>query len=126
MPIKKISPRIPIILTKPDGTQQRYWTTLENFMKSRDKGMKIKRIPRKKHESVRHPKEPAEDYEMEFIENFMDFGEAGLKIAEDMFTAELNATVTIKKNGNVVNTYNVKIDKENLARAILEKIMGLE
>lgn len=120
----KISPRIPIILTKKDGTQQTYWTTLENFMKARERGMPIQRIPRKEHKSVRTPDEKAPVYEMEFIENLMDFNVAALEIGEDKFEAELICEVRLKKNGKHITTYPVKVNKEKIARAVLSKIMG--
>ena len=120
----KISPRIPIILTKPDGTQQRYWTTLENFMRAREKGRDVQRIPRKEHKSIRVPDQTAPIHEMEFIENIMDFNVAGLEIGEDKFEAELICEVQLKKNGKLISTYPVKVNKEKIARAILSKIMG--
>lgn len=115
---------IPVILTHPDGTQQTYWMSLKRFMEERNKGMNVKRIPRQEHTSVRSPKKPAETYEMEFIENIIDFGVAGLEVGKDRYEAELVCKVNIKKNGKHIKTYPVKINREQVARAILAKLLG--
>ena len=120
----KISPRIPIIITKQDGSTQRYWVSLENFMKMREKGYNLKRIPRKEHKSLRVPEENASDYEIEAIENIMDFDITGLEIGEDKFEIELIHEVRVKKNGKYIKTYPIKVNKEKIAREILSKIIG--
>lgn len=120
----KISPRIPIVIQKRDGTEQVYWISLVRFMELRNKGYKIRRIPRKDYQSVRAPGKAAPDYEMEFIENIIDFGLSGLKFGEDVYSAEVVAKVEIKKNDVLLETFNIVINKEKLAREILEKIIG--
>lgn len=95
-------------------------------MEERNKGIPIQRIPREIHDSVIMPEEDAKEFEMEFIENFMDFGVAGLKIGEDTYESELIAKVEIKKNGKLIHTYPVKVNKKTVARAIIGKIMGVK
>jgi len=122
-PIDK-SALIPIIITHPDGTSQTYWISLKRFMEERNKGTNMQRIPSKKHESVIDPGKEAEPYESEFIENFAQFKRAGLKIKDDTYEIEMVAEVKITKNGKVISTLPLKLDKEQIARESLKKIMG--
>jgi len=117
-------PMIPVLRTHPDGTTQRYWISLEKFMEERNKGVKLKRIPRKDYMSVRVPTEPASEYEVEFIENLVDFNVAGLEVDENKFEVELIAEVRIKKNGESLTTLPLKVNKETIARAVLARILG--
>ncbi len=115
---------IPVILTHPDGTTQTYWMSLKKFMEERNKGMKVKRIPKQEHKSIVLPGQEATEYEIEFIENIMDFDVAGLQIQNDKYEVEVIAKVNIKKNGKPFQTYPIKVNKEQVARAVLAKIMG--
>ena len=117
------SPLIPVIRIHPDGRQQRYWVSLKRFMEERERGTKIQRIPRKQHKSVLVPEEKIPVWEMEFLENMEDFGVAGLEIKSDKFEVEIKAEVTVKKNGELVNTYPIKVKREAVAREILKKLM---
>jgi len=117
-------PLIPVIRIHPDGTTQTYWISLEKFMEERNKGVKLKRIPRKDYMSVRVPAEPASEYEVEFIENLVDFDVAGLEVDKDKFEVELVAEVRIKKNGESLTTLPLKVNKEQIARAVLARILG--
>ncbi len=114
---------IPIILTHPNGTTQTYWVSLERFMKERERGTKIRRIPRKKHKDIKVPEQDAPDWMVEFIENLEDFNVAGLEVEKDKFEIELVAEVRVKKNGELVNTYPIRVKKEQVAREILKKLM---
>jgi len=124
-PIAK-SALIPVLYTHPNGVTQTYWVSLKRFMEERNKGTPIQRIPREKHRSVIMPSEDAKDFESEFIENFIDFGVAGLEIKENKYEAELIAKVEIKKNGRLVKIYPIKVDRKKIARAIIGKIMGVK
>ena len=117
-------PLIPVIRTHADGFTQTYWISLEKFMQERNRGIKLKRIPRKDYMSVKVPEEPASEYEVEFIENLMDFNVAGLEIEDDKFEVELIAEVRIKKNDELTAIYPLKLNKETIARAVLQKILG--
>jgi len=117
-------PLIPVIRTHPDGKTQTYWISLEKFMEERNRGVKLQRIPRKDYMSVKVPEEPASQYEVEFIENIVDFDVAGLDIDKDRFEVELIAEVKVKKNGKHIATYPLKLDKEQIARAVLQNILG--
>lgn len=114
---------IPIILTHPDGRSQTYWISLKRFMEEREKGTPIRRIPRKEYQSVLIPDKPAADYEIEFIENLVDFNVAGLEIKDNKFEVELIYEVRVKKNGKHVGTYPIKLGREEIAKAILKKIL---
>jgi len=113
-------------MTHPDGSTQTYWMSLKKFMDERNKGMRVQRIPRQEHKSVKVPKAPALEYEMEFIENIEDFGVAGLAVGKDEYEVELKTEVIIKKNGKEFKTYPIKVNKQQVARAVLAKLMGRE
>lgn len=117
-------PLIPVLRIHPDGTTQTYWISLEKFMEERNKGAKLKRIPRKDYMSVKVPAEPASEYEVEFIENIIDFDVAGLEVKNDKFEVELVTEVRIKKNGELIETLPLKLNKETIARAVLARILG--
>jgi len=117
-------PLIPVLRTHPDGTTQTYWISLEKFMEERNRGIKLQRIPRKDYMSVKVPDEPASEYEVEFIENIEDFGVAGLEFEKNKFEVELIAEVRIKKNGKLISTLPLKLNKEQIARAVLQRILG--
>lgn len=128
VPIHPISKTalIPVIMTHPDGRQQRYWISLERFMKERNRGIRVQRILRKEHKDVAAPKETAPEWESEFIENFEDFNTAGLKIDEDEYVVELVAEVRIKKNGKAAGSIKIKqLNREAIAREVLKKLMRL-
>ena len=112
-------------MTHPDGRQQRYWVSLERFMKERGKGVMIRRIPRKEYDDIAVPEEEAPEWQMEFIENLEDFNVAGLKIDDNDLEVEIVAEVRVKKNGKPVGTFPIKVDKESVAKAILKKLMRL-
>ena len=125
-PVHPISrtPLIPIILTHgPTGIQQTYWVSLKRFMEERQRGTPIQRIPRKEHRDITVPEQVAPVWMQEFIENIEDFGVAGLTVKQDKFEVELITEIHVKKNGKLVNTYPVKVNKEMIARAILKKLM---
>ena len=115
---------IPVIRTHADGTQQRYWISLRKFMDDRERGVMMQRIPREEHTDITMPEQKAPVYQMEFIENIMDFGVAGLEFKKDKYEVELVAKVEIKKNGKLIRTYPVKVNRKIIARAILKKIFG--
>jgi len=125
-PITKGGVLIPVLMTHPDGTTQTYWMSLKRFMDERNKGMRVKRIPRQEHKSVKVPKAPAMEYEMEFIENLEDFGVAGLAVGKDKYEVELVTEARVKKNGKPLKTYPIKVNKQQVARALLVKLMGRE
>ena len=116
---------IPVIRTHADGTQQRYWISLRKFMDDRERGVMMQRIPRETHTDVTVPEQEAPVYQMEFIENMIDFGVAGLEFKKDKYEAELIAKVEIKKNGKLIRTYPVKVSREMIARAILKKVLSV-
>lgn len=125
-PVHPISryPLIPVILTHgPTGIQQTYWISLKRFMEERQRGTPIQRIPREKHIDVFDPEQEAPTWMMEFIENLADFNVAGLIVKEDRYEVELVSEVHVKKNGVLIDTYPVKVNKERVARAILKKLM---
>jgi len=116
--------RIPVLITKPDGSTQTYWVSLKRFILERNKGTPIQRMPRKTHKDVAVPEQKAPDWMMEFIENLEDFKVAGLKIDGNEYDVELIAEVRMKKNGKIVGTYPIQnINIEQIARAILQKLM---
>lgn len=121
-PVSK-TPLIPVIRTHPDGRQQRYWISLRKFMEDRNRGVSIQRIPREEHKDIMVPEQKAPVWQMEFEENFMDFGVAGLEIGKDKYEVELISKIEIKKNGKLVHTYPVKVNRKTIARAILKKLM---
>lgn len=124
-PINK-SALIPVIITHPNGVQQTYWISLKKFMEEQEKGTKIKRIPQKEHKSVINPGKTAKTYEEEFIENFIQFDKAGIKVGNNEYTTELVSKVIVKKNGKKIDTLVVRIDKEKLARELLENLLGVQ
>lgn len=125
MPISK-GPLIPVIKTHEDGTQQRYWVSLKKFMEEQEKGYKVKRIPRQEHTSVVVPKEPAKEWEVDFIENLEDFGVAGLSLNNDKYEAELITKVQVRKNGKLIRTYPVKVNRGLIAREIINKLIEMK
>lgn len=123
-PISK-TPLIPVIRTHPDGGQQRYWISLKRFMEDRGKGVMMQRIPRKEHTDIAVPDQLAPVWEMEFIENLEDFDSAGLEIDGNKYEVELKAYITVTKNDKNTKTYPLKLNKEEIARAVLKKLMRL-
>ncbi len=124
-PISKTA-LIPVVYTHANGVSQTYWVSLERFMKERNRGAMIQRIPRKEHKDVAVPEETAPEWEVEFIENLEDFNTAGLKIDDDEYVVELVAEVRIKKNGKNAGTIKIKeLDREKIAREVLKKLMQL-
>jgi len=114
---------IPVIITRPDGITQTYWVSLKRFMEERNKGTPIQRIPRKEHKDITVPEQVAPIWMQEFIENIEDFNVAGLTVKNDKYEVELVAEVRVKKNGKLIKTYPVKVNREKIARAILKKLM---
>lgn len=114
---------IPVVRTHSDGSQQRYWISLKKFMRDREKGVVMQRIPRKEHEHITIPEQEAPVWMQEFIENIEDFNVAGLTVRKDKYEVELIAEVHVKKNGKLIKTYPIKVNKEMVARAILKKLM---
>ena len=121
-PIAK-SALIPVLYTHPNGVTQTYWVSLKRFMEERNKGTPIQRIPRKEHKNIMVPEQEAPVWMQEFIENLEDFNIAGLTVKQDKFEVELITEIHVKKNGTLVKTYPVKVNKEMIARAILKKLM---
>ena len=122
-PITK-TPLIPVILTHgPTGIQQTYWISLKRFMEERMRGTPIQRIPRKEHTDIIVPKQIAPEWMVEFIENLEDFGVAGLDVKQNKYEVELVTELHVKKNGKLIKTYPVKVNREMVARAILKKLM---
>ncbi len=115
---------IPVLYTHPNGVTQTYWVSLKRFMEERQRGIPIQRIPREKHVDVFAPEQEAPIWMMEFIENLEDFNVAGLTVKKDKYEVELVTEVRVKKNGELINTYPVKVNKKKVARAILKKLMG--
>lgn len=114
---------IPVLYTHPDGVTQTYWVSLKRFMEERKKGTPIQRIPRKKHKDITVPEQEAPVWMQEFIENLEDFNVAGLTVKKDKYEVELISKIEIKKNGVLIETYPIKVNKEKVARAILKKLM---
>jgi hypothetical protein len=100
--------------------------SLAKFMEQQEKGYKVKRIPREEHKSVVVPNEPAKEWEMEFIENFEDFGIAGLSLHKDKYEVELISKVQVKKNGKLIKSYPVKVNRGQIARAIINKLIEMK
>lgn len=121
-PISK-SALIPVLLTHPSGVTQTYWVSLKRFMEERNRGTPIQRIPREEHKDIIVPEQIAPVWQMEFEENMEDFGVAGLDIKKDRYEVELVSEVRVKKNGVLVDTYPVKVNRGKVARAILKKLM---
>jgi hypothetical protein len=117
---------IPVIRTHPDGSTQTYWMSLKKFMEEREKGAKVARIPRQEHKSVVVPKAPAKEWEMEFIENIEDFGTAGLSLGNDKYEVELVTEARVKKNGKLIKTYPIKVNRGQVARAVINKLIEMK
>jgi len=117
---------IPVIRTHPDGSTQTYWLSLEKFLEQQEKGYAVKRIPRQEHESVVVPKGPAKEWEVDFIENFEDFGVAGLSLHKDKYEVELVAKVQVKRNGKLIKSYPVKVNRGQVAREIINKLIEMK
>lgn len=94
-------------------------------MEDRGKGVMMQRIPRKEHTDIAVPDQLAPEWMVEFIENVEDFNSAGLEIDGNKYEVELKAYITVTKNDKNTKTYPLKLNKEEIARAVLKKLMRL-
>jgi hypothetical protein len=113
--------KIKILLTKKDGSTQHYWVSLERFLDMKEKGMDVKPLSKTTRRTITG-KIPI-DYEIDFINNFVEFGGAGLKIGENTYKAELIAEVKITKNDKPIRMLKLNVNREKLARIILEFLL---
>ncbi len=112
-------PKFRVLLRKKDGSPEHYWVTQESFDKLKLKGVDI--------EKVGKPASPPlgkfpETYEEDFVKNFIEKDVAGLRFGEDIYEAHFCAKVVIVKNGETILELPLKVDKDKLARSVLEKL----
>lgn len=116
---KEFKPKFRVLLRKRDGTAQHFWVTQESFNKMKLKGVDI--------EKVGTPASPPlgkfpELYEEDFIRNLIENDAAGLRFGKDIYETRLYSFVEIRKNGQVIAELPIKVDKNKLARSILDKL----
>ncbi len=113
--------KIKVLLTKADGSVQNYWVSLEKFLEMKQQGRKVKPLSKTTKKTITG-KIPIQ-FEVDFINNFVEWGGAGLSIGGNVFKAELTAEVKITKNDEPVRMLKLNVNREKLARIILEFIL---
>lgn len=116
----EFKPKTRVVIRKKDGSPQHYWVTDESITKLKRKGVEI--------EKVGSPAAPPlgkfpELYEEDFIKNFIEKDAAGLRFGPDVYETQLYARVEIKKNGKVIMELPLKVDRNKLARSVLDKLI---
>lgn len=113
--------KIKVLVTKSDGSQQHYWMSLDNFRKMREKGINVKKVDSGS-PAIPGPGQFSRGFEEEFINNFVQYGGAGLQFGDDIIKAELITEVKITKNDKLIRTLPLKIKRHKIARLVLENI----
>lgn len=118
-----IHAKIPVVIQKANGVEQTFWVSFDNFKRLKSRGIGVRRVDSTGGPSVLSTTGKfSRQYEDQFIQDFTRAGKAGIKLGPDTFTGEMTAVVDIKKNGETIRKLAIKLNKEKIARAVLENI----